>query len=1067
MRMWFSIGVVLIVACKFDARVPKGALVGCDVNEDCPNATFCVGFGRCAQRDVYFSSLADRVSPSTIGPTQRVTIHLVPLSQLTDAPIVFGVTATKRTEARLVSSESDGFRYEWFVDAEDFSNEVLFLANVESLGASNIDLGSVKIDREGPVLELRSKSLTPKAEVAELLGTRLRDIALLSNGMTVEVELSANEALLEAPAVMLGELVLAAQVRDGQLYRFRGEMEGLVDGAEMPLSASTTDAHGNESKSVLLTFRVDTVAPAAPSVNVPRSIVFGRAPAGTLDSPGVPTFSLRAQAGALEPKSLLLVSSPVGQIATLGAAADGSLPESPLPLGADLTQVSVRSVDAAGNISVPVAVKDTELTTYLDARAVPYQRQYDSNSFGSFEAHNEAQAATDAGVPFVIRSVAQPYRERLIEPMFATANVVERGGLGLVTSSPTACSTSSRTNVIQWSDTSFYGEAKYCGDGRKEIVTQHGGRRVDVLLDPRGATGTEYSPLLAFFVGSFGMGIEVYQGASTVYRELNKVGARRLHAAAYDFARSQVVVFGGEGLDGKLLNDTWIYSRQGQLVQLPPQAGGPVARKRAAMLYNPLSGQVVMHGGNDGTRSLDDFWGFDGKAWVRIPSAKPAVAREGHQLGYFAAHGLVLVGGSVNGQPPPGMLLWNDGWFEPASFSKTFALPKDCDPNVEDYVLPSAQGTGFLCRKLAATRFTHITPDGKQQVIDTPPYLASTLPTAERNFEHVAYTTGLGLVTYFSEGVGMVMQRLVGEKWEPTPFKGSCNVSEGVFACADNDAVRFSNGVTATFPVGTAPATQMAIWNESAETWVVHRATAAGEVTRYRASSKGTLQALSGRPFRKVERVWFSGAPKGQPVVYLQEDALTTLGYVEVLADGQWIEGGYKFSLSRFPVVSVKAPDGSTYAFEAGQFGFQQPSPFAETSFGWLKLVTSGIRPSLRVLIPRVAGCDNPTRVEFSADADGVAGGTPGVVISPSNSRDYKPSPAFQIEPSVSRPKTVVNDPQALLRFGFVPTPPEVTDTDFRNWDVLISTVGKTKGATDGVVNLRAFQMKYDCAAME
>ncbi len=1054
-----------MVACKFDARVPKGALVGCDVNEDCPNATFCVSFGRCAQRDVYFSALADRVSPGRIGPTQRVSIHLVPLSPLTDTPIVFGVTAAGRSEATLVSSEADGFRYEWFVSAEDVSNEVLFLANVESLGASNIDLGSVQIDREGPVLELRSKTLTPKADVAQLLGTRLRDIALLSNQMTVEVELSSNESLSEAPVVKLGEQVLMPLARDGQLYRFRGETSGLVAGTEVSLSASAKDVQGNDSTIVLLTLPVDTVVPAVPTVDVPGSIIFGRAPTGTLDSPGVAQFSLRALAGALEPKSLVVVSSPIGQIATLSAEADGSLLESPLPLGADLTQVVLRSVDAAGNISPAVAVRDTELTAYLDARGIAYLRAYDSNSFGFFEAQSEAQVATDAGVPFAIRSVATPYRERLVEPIFATANVVERGGLGLVTSSPTGCLTSSRTNVIQWSDTSFYSEGKYCGDGRKEIVTQYGGRRVDVVLDPQGATGTEYTPLLAFFVGSFGMGIESLEGASRVYKELNKVGARRFHTAAYDFARAQIVVFGGEGLDGKLLNDTWIYTRQGQLVHLAPQAAGPVPRKRAAMVYNPLSGQVVLHGGNDGTRTLDDFWGFDGKAWVPIPSAKPAVAREGHQLGYYAAHGLVLVGGAANGKPPPGMLLWNEGWFEPPLFSKTFSLPKDCDPNVEDYVLPSPQGTGFLCRKLAATRFTHIAPDGKQQVIDAPPYLASTLPTAERNFEHFAYTDEFGLVTFFSEGAGMALHRLVGEKWEPTLFKGSCNVSTGVFACADNDVVRFSNGATATFPIGTPAAKQMAIWNESAETWIVHRATAAGEVTRYRASNKGTLQALSGRAFRKVERVWFSGAPQGQPVVYLQEDALSDLGYVETLVGGQWIEGSYKFSLSRFPAVGVKAPDGSTYAFEAGQFGFQQPSPFAETSFGWLKLVTSGIRPSLRVLIPRVGGCDNPVRVEFSADADGMAGGTPGVVILPSNSRDYKPSPAFQIEPSASRPKTVVTGPQAFIRFGFTPTPPEVTDTDFRNWEVLVSTVGKTKGATDGVVHLRAFQMKYLCAA--
>jgi Galactose oxidase, central domain len=803
MRSFPLVTLLLLVSCKFDGRVPQGALVGCEANSDCPNDTFCVGFGRCAQRDLYFAAVEGRVSPARIGPNQMVKIKLAPLNALTDAPVVFGVTNQGRFAATLLSSKPESFEYEWSVSPTDSSNDVLFLANIASLGVSNVEIGSVQIDREGPVLEVRNTLLTPPPDIATLLGSNVRDVKMLSNNMNVEFEVVSNETLMAAPEVRLGDTPLVVQDRNGLSYRYKGQL-GKVEGlSELTLTAKAIDTQNNESTSQLATLLVDTAAPKAPDVEAAQNVVFVREPNGTLDSPGVPRFTIRAKGGVFEPNSLIVVSSGGGIYSIQKAAMDGSLPETKLPIEVDIQSLTLRSVDLAGNVSPSVKVRDVEVAIFQTVKDITFDRAYDYNSFAIFFEPAAEQQPMDAGVP-PIRANAMAYVTNVPEMFFDGTPVVPTSAVGLIQSPVGTCSQTARTDTVQWYGFDISTGGTICGE-RQTLSTQFFGRIIPSNLDASGATATEYGPFESIPVGSFGMAREYSNATGRVVETLDASVARRFHAAAYDFARAEVVVFGGEDKNGKLLNDTVVYTRTGKVVKLPPTPNGPSPRKKAAFAYNPLLGRLVLHGGSDGTKSLNDTWSFDGKAWAREKETAPPVARDGHSIGYFSQHGLVMSGGETDGVSATTFLVWDSGWKSAFSFQKTLTYPEDCLQDETFKVIPSAMGNAFICRKDKGTQFTYVNPAWERRLIETPPYFFERGPLVDFS-DRFSFLPALGLINYNGEGTNGPVYQLVGTEWVKTSFLGSCSVEAGQMACATNDTVRFSSGETLRFPDNTPPA---------------------------------------------------------------------------------------------------------------------------------------------------------------------------------------------------------------------------------------------------------------------
>ena len=171
---------------------------------------------------------------------------------------------------------------------------------------------------------------------------------------------------------------------------------------------------------------------------------------------------------------------------------------------------------------------------------------------------------------------------------------------------------------------------------------------------------------------------------------------RRAAAATFDTARLRTVLFGGRDGSNNYLGDTWEWSGANWV---QAASGGPQARDRHALAFDPVRGTSLLFGGRSGG-SLGDTWTYGAGGWTQLlPPASPA-AREDHGMSFHAALGqVVLFGGESNG----GSLL-SDTWaFDGANWTqiatasrpsarRAFAITYD--PTREVVVLFGGQGNG-------------------------------------------------------------------------------------------------------------------------------------------------------------------------------------------------------------------------------------------------------------------------------------------------------------------------------------------------------------------------------------
>ena len=135
--------------------------------------------------------------------------------------------------------------------------------------------------------------------------------------------------------------------------------------------------------------------------------------------------------------------------------------------------------------------------------------------------------------------------------------------------------------------------------------------------------------------------------------------ARLDAASAWDPVRGEWIVFGGEGLDGSLLQDLWRWD--GTRWVRAATATAPQPRRGSVFAHDPVSGSMILFGGygltalNSLPIALDDTWRWDGIAWTRLSPTTTPPAR-----GYAAAcampaaasQGVLLTGGADTGLVP-------------------------------------------------------------------------------------------------------------------------------------------------------------------------------------------------------------------------------------------------------------------------------------------------------------------------------------------------------------------------------------------------------------------------------
>src|SRR5262245_19788204 len=84
---------------------------------------------------------------------------------------------------------------------------------------------------------------------------------------------------------------------------------------------------------------------------------------------------------------------------------------------------------------------------------------------------------------------------------------------------------------------------------------------------------------------------------------------RTAPAAIYDPVRDRMMVFGGQGDAGQLLNDVWALSLSGSPVwtQILPSGHAPTARYYPTAIYDPVRDRMLVFGGWD-NGPTNDVW---------------------------------------------------------------------------------------------------------------------------------------------------------------------------------------------------------------------------------------------------------------------------------------------------------------------------------------------------------------------------------------------------------------------------------------------------------------------------
>lgn len=118
------------------------------------------------------------------------------------------------------------------------------------------------------------------------------------------------------------------------------------------------------------------------------------------------------------------------------------------------------------------------------------------------------------------------------------------------------------------------------------------------------------------------------------------------HAMVYDQNRGVTVLFGGYGPGSGSYaprSDTWEWDGS---TWTERQVAGPSARGAHVLVYDPIRGVTVLHGGSSGTNVfLQDTWEYDGTAWTPRGTTGPSV-RGGSAACYDGVrHEVVLFGG--------------------------------------------------------------------------------------------------------------------------------------------------------------------------------------------------------------------------------------------------------------------------------------------------------------------------------------------------------------------------------------------------------------------------------------
>ncbi len=147
-----------------------------------------------------------------------------------------------------------------------------------------------------------------------------------------------------------------------------------------------------------------------------------------------------------------------------------------------------------------------------------------------------------------------------------------------------------------------------------------------------------------------GINMDTWAWSGAEWTLVDRDGTPRVtsHTLATDWARGEVIRFGGFAVGGAAVDQTWAW-RGDQWIQLSP-ATSPPARGSVAMAWDPRTAQVTLFGGFANGLRQSGTWTWDGTTWTdAAPAASPS-GRYGAGMTYEPhAQQLLLFAGSTNG----------------------------------------------------------------------------------------------------------------------------------------------------------------------------------------------------------------------------------------------------------------------------------------------------------------------------------------------------------------------------------------------------------------------------------
>jgi hypothetical protein len=136
---------------------------------------------------------------------------------------------------------------------------------------------------------------------------------------------------------------------------------------------------------------------------------------------------------------------------------------------------------------------------------------------------------------------------------------------------------------------------------------------------------------------------------------------RATHELVQDPTSGRIIMFGGQD-GGEGFNDTWAYNPTGiTWTELRPSGTVPSPRWACTMTYDPVTRRMILFGGRNASRRLNDTWAYDPAAntWTELkPSGNLPLARGGHVMVRDPSSGRMIMFGGRSGETD----FLNDTW---------------------------------------------------------------------------------------------------------------------------------------------------------------------------------------------------------------------------------------------------------------------------------------------------------------------------------------------------------------------------------------------------------------------